>query len=396
MKHMSRPFFKLICLLVLPLGWYGPVFAQQEEESECVDLEGTPPGLYVTVDQNQVFLIKDGKVVELDPGESGYANETSVACLKVPPRVLAWPCNTTEALARSMAPGYSAAELPDFGGPAEVRDRYFGENQAISPEIEWLNGEIHGRYDPREFQGFDTEAYAYLSAGEDLFASPKRPHTLLVNLFWSTGQAVIDARVLAALQAESTDGLVPVAFVFNRDNEVPVSFFGPQVTLQEVIEAYLEKGVELAPVPVWYAGDHHMEVSLQELENLADIPDLDDISEETQQRLRADLEAHGFKYKPVSVSILSGSDSLLVDQPDRVRIAADMGMTQFPVVMFYFNDSSHLAGCGVTLPQVSAVGIGPAGGAGGGPVDAGGTPGGGPGVPLPPSLPKPEKPVSGS
>jgi len=390
----SRPLQTLIRLAVAGLSSaaLAPLAMAQNEEAECVEMQGNVPGLYVTVDENQVYIIKDDKVVELNPGEAAFASETDLACLKAPPKVLSWPCDTAEALAREMAPGYSVAELPSVDSVQEVVRRYLEENRAISQQVKLLNGDYHGTFPAYELEALDTTAYWYLPGTEDPFESPKRPKTLIVSIFWATGQAVVDKYTLTALEIEYPDGDIPVQFVFARDSEVPVSFFGPNPTLEQVSKAYTERGIELAEVPVWFLGDHHFSVSLQELEENFDLPDLDEISPERQAAIRAELEAYGFFHKPLTVSVLSENASLTLDQGDVVRVASTMGIDAYPVVMLYFSGSSHLADCGIPLPQISATG--------GATSDTGGSPGAGPetpaGIVVPPQLPDPERPASGS
>lgn len=327
----------------------------QSQESECLELEGTPPGLYVTVDQSQVYLTKDGKVVELNPGEAAYASDTQLACLKVPPRVLAWPCDSAEALTRRLASTFSFDELSPVGAVQEVKRRYFEDNTALGPPIEWLNGDSHGKLHASEFEGLDTSTYWYLPGGPDPFASPKRPRSQLISLFWSTRQAVVDTNTLDQLRAEADQTGIPVVFQYHRDYEVPISFFGPDVSLKKLQDVFLNKGIQAAPVPVWYAGDHHLKVSINEFERLFNIPAADEISPTRLQALTDELEAYGFTHMPILVSMMAESNSMILDQPERVRAAAEMGINDIPTVIFYYTSSSHLEKCGLPLPQTSAV-----------------------------------------
>jgi hypothetical protein len=327
----------------------------QPADEECVDLAGTPPGLYVTVDQSQVYLVQGDEIVELDPGEAAYANESGLSCLKVPPKLLDWPCGTAEALSLQKAATYPVEALPLTEGVFEVVRRYFEDKAVIGPPIEWLNGEYHRMFDAAEISELPTSAYWYLPGGSDPFASPKRPEAQLIALFWSTKQAVLDGHTIGPLQESASGGMVPVVFVFNEDNEVPVSFFGPNVTLKELIDAYFQRGIKVAEVPVWYAGDHHLVTATSELEQLFDIPDLGDIDPAQRELIAAELIAYGFTNKPLAVSILEDSGGRTLDQPERVRVAASLGIEAIPTVIFYYSGSSHLGRCGVPLPQVSPV-----------------------------------------
>jgi hypothetical protein len=381
---MTRLATTLLSIIAGLFASIATVDSAAQDDDQCVELEGTPPGLYVTVDQSQVYLIKDGKVVELDPGEAAYASETELTCLNLPPTLLEWPCGTAEALSRQRAPTYTADALPVTGAADEVARRYFEDNEVLGPPIEWLNGDVHGNFDADELGRISTAEYWYLPGGPDPFASPKRPRAQLVALFWSTKQAVLDGNTLQPLRDTSADGEVPVVFVFHEDDEVPVSFFGDNVTLGELADAFFQRGIKVAPVPVWYTGDHHLRVSVREFEQLFDIPELEDISPAQVELHSTELEAHGFTKKPISVSVLGENRTLVVDQPERVRVASALGFDAIPTVLFYYTGTSHLGKCGVPFPQTSVVG---------GATSAEETQ---ETVTPPPELPEPERRASGS
>ena len=85
MKDLSKAILPALIASVLA----GNVLAQEDKNQKCVDLEGAPPGLYASTDEGSTFLIKDGKTVELGPGESGFADEGGVTCINEPPAFLA-------------------------------------------------------------------------------------------------------------------------------------------------------------------------------------------------------------------------------------------------------------------------------------------------------------------
>ena len=120
------------------------------------------------------------------------------------------------------------------------------------------------------------------------------------------------------------------------------------------------------------------------MESLFDIPTAEEIGPQRMAVLQGELEAFGFTHKPITVSFLAEGGSLMIDQPDRVRAAAEMGIEAIPIVVFYYTGNTHLAKCGLEMPQISVV----AGMSG----EQGSTP-----PPLtPPKLPDPERPVSDS
>ena len=84
------------------------------------------------------------------------------------------------------------------------------------------------------------------------------------------------------------------------------------------------------------------------------IPALEDISPEKQASLKADLEAHGFSRKSIIVTMFSESGAMAVDQPERVRVAASMGIERIPTTINFIEPDLHLARCGPGTPAGSS------------------------------------------
>ena len=101
---------------------------------------------------------------------------------------------------------------------------------------------------------------------------------------------------------------------------------------------------------MWELGDYNIRPSMAEMEKYFDLPDLEDLPNERREALQADLEEYGFSKKPVFVSILSGSNSLVVDQPQRVRVAESMGMTSVPVHVTIVQPDILVQRCGPGTP----------------------------------------------
>jgi hypothetical protein len=200
-------------------------------------------------------------------------------------------------------------------------------------------------------------------------------------------RVVVDNYAIDALRRDLGTDELPITFVFNDTNSVPVSYFGDNVSIEEIMKAFSERGIKLAEVPMWWLGDHHMQATVAEFETFFDIPALSDISAQQQEALRNSLEADGFTRKPIIVNALAESGTMMVDQPQRVRMAAEMGYDRIPVVFNFIEPDLHLARCGPGTPVGS-----------GGAISGGTTPIGGatvpPGTPIVP--PDPEKPASGS
>lgn len=318
------------------------------QDSDCEEMEGTPPGLYTTTEQGRTFLIKDDKIVEMKAGEAGFADENSVRCIRKPPAFMGWPCTTQAAQAR-MFNTYSITDLESDNKLAEIVQRYFEIPEVIAPIPNWLDGEYHGIFNYDDLIQFSSPEYWYFPNPDRPIMSEKRPRSLLVSLYVGTNQVVLDNNMLDALREELGTDDLPVTFVFNDSNTVPISYFGANVSLEEVQEAFNKRGMKVADVPIWWQGDYHLLPTIEEFEKFFDIPPVEDISPETQASLREDLEAYGFTRKTIIVSLFS-TGTMAVDQPQRVRMAAEMGITRIPTSFNFIEEDALVATCGPGTP----------------------------------------------
>jgi len=325
----------------------------QEEDRDCVELEGTPPGMYTTTDEGMTYMTRDGKTVELAAGEAGFADESELKCIQKPPDFLDWPCSTQAAQSR-MFNTYSLQDLEQSNKMKEVVERYFQVPEVLAPIPNWIDGEYHAPFPYNDIIQFSSPEYWYHPTPDQPLLVPKRPRSLLISLFVGTNQVVIDNNAIDALRKELGTNDLPVTFVFNDSNTVPISYFGSNVSMQEVFEAFNGRGIKVADVPMWWLGDHHMTATIEEYEKFFEIPALEEISADRQAEIRADLEAHGFTRKSIIVSMFSEAGSMAVDQPERVRVAASMGIRRIPTTFRFFEPDVHLARCGPGTPMGSS------------------------------------------
>ena len=341
MKVLSKAILPVLIASVLS----GNAWAQDD----CVEIEGTPPGLYATTDEGRTFLVKDGKTVELGPGQAGFADESGVKCIKKPPTFLDWPCSTQAAQSR-MFNTYTVDELTEKNKIQEIITRYFDVPEVLAPIPNWIDGEYNAVFDFKDLLQYASSDYWYAPNPNRPFMDPKRPRSLLVSLYVGINRVVVDSYEIDLLRKELGSDQIPVTFVFNDSNVVPISYFGPNVSLEEVHKAFFERGIKLADVPMWWLGDYHLQATIEEYEKFFDIPPLEDISPEKVQAIRAELESEGFTRKPFIVTIMSESAAIVIDQPERLRVAASMGMKRMPLVFNFVELDSVLARCGAGTP----------------------------------------------
>ncbi len=346
-----------------------------QSDDDCKELEGTPPGLYATTDEGRTFLIKDDKVIELAPGDAAYANENSMTCIKSVPKMLDWPCATDAAQSRKFAT-YSFDEITDKNAVKEVVRRYFEIPEVIEPIPNWLEGEYNAKLSFDEIVQYSTPEYWYQPNPAVDILHEKRPKTLLISLYVGINQVVIDNFTADALRQHYAGEKIPVVFVFNDSNVVPISYFGANVSLEELNKAFSERRIKLADVPMWPLGDYHLSPTAEEFEKLFDLPSLDQVDPLRREAIGAELETYRFTRKPVFVTMLEGSPKMYVDDPVRLRVALSMGIQRIPTVINFVEQDSHFRRCGPGTPV------------GSGSVSGSTTPIGGanppPGVPVPP------------
>jgi hypothetical protein len=344
-NHLARSL--LPALIAASLA--GNALAQNQE---CEEMEGTPPGLYTTTDEGKTFIIKDDQIVELSAGESGFADESGVKCIKRVPKFLDWPCSSQAAQSR-MFDTYSLEDLTSDNKMKEVVDRYFKVPEVIAPVPNWIDGEFHGIFKYNNIIQFSSPDYWYLPDPNTPILSGKRPRSLLIALFVGTNQVVIDNNAIDALREELQTNELPVTFLFNDSNTVPISYFGSNVSLEEVFKAFVERGIKVGDVPMWWQGDHHLLATIEEFEKFFEIPSLENINADKRTALEADIKANGFSRKSIIVSLFSESNSMAVDQPERVRVAASMGINRIPTTLQFFEPDAVLARCGPGTPAGS-------------------------------------------
>lgn len=360
------------------------------QDNECIELEGTPPGLYVTTDEGRTFITKDGQTLEVSPGQSAFAGEGKLACIKSIPAFLDWPCSTDAANSRRFAT-YAIADLTNqgLGGSKlaeEIVQRYFEIPEVIEPIPNWLEGESHTKLAYGDIIQFANGEYWYHPSSPEKLTDERRPKVLQISLFVGINSVVVDNHEVELLKKHFGNEDIPVVFVFNDSNTVPISYFGPNVSLEEVYKAFNERGIKVADAPMWPLGDYTLLATAEEFEKFFDLPDLDDIDPVRREALMAQLETFGFSKKPAFVTMMSGGGRIYVDDPELIRVALSMGIERIPTALTFIEPDAHLTRCGPGTPLGSS----------GAAISGESTPPGG--AVVPPgsgiSVPPPEQPIS--
>ncbi len=375
--------FLIFIAFLLSIAFAGSVSAQETGSTqECIELKGTPAGLYATTDEGRTYLSKENELVELGPGEAAFADKDRIACIKRVPHFLDWPCATDAARARMFAT-YKLEDIEEQNVAKEVVRRYFEIPEVIQPVPRWVDGEFHKEFPLNDLIQFANPQYWYHPDTSRNMFSGKRPKIQLISLYVGINQVVVDQYTLDPLSKEMGADGIPTVFIFQDSNVVPISYFGDNVSIEEVSKAFLERQIKVAEVPMWEEGDYHLLVTIEEFEkHFVDyIPELEDISEAKCVAIETNLKGIGFSQKPLFVTFFAESSAMIVDNPARVRVAQSMGFKRLPTVIFFIEDDQYLQRCG----PGTAVGGAPFGST---------TPISGPLVPPSADAPAPEPPPS--
>ncbi len=375
--------------------------------------DGPPPGLYTTVDQAEIYIIQpNGEQTDVKTGESVRVTEDGLEFIAQRPQFLNWPCGTGFAPNRGTLPTFSLDSLPPGDQIGQVADLYFSNQQVLDSSPRWLNGESHGAFPASEIDQFVSNAYWYKTGPADAELAEQRPKTLLISLFYGTGQVVVDTNHLDALKEEYGDDPIPTVFQYQEENVVPISYFGDNPTPEQIMNGYNQSGIKPADVPMWYAGDQHVSMDPGALADALGVPPAGDMSPARLQDLQDDIGENGFNAKPVTLAFVPGDDSMVVDEGERLRAAQQAGVSNVPVMFSVYENDMIASQCGLAPPVAAAGLLGTSEGEAPGaetPEEPGEGPGDGPGDgpeqpeqpprPVPPEIeppqpPQPEQPVS--
>ncbi|HSH43991.1 MAG TPA: hypothetical protein VK973_17845 [Arenicellales bacterium] len=235
-------------------------------------------------------------------------------------------------------PVYDVNDLPEGRLIQDVAARYFQERARLSPFPDWPNGEFHmlaSADELLELLSAPQSDYWYQRPARGSNGAGPRSG-VLIGLYPDSQQIVVDTSAERIRQwRDQGRDRIPVTFFYNFDYQVPVSRFGDDASLEDIMASFFGSGTELTPVPQWNDGDHHLQASAEELEDLFELPEAQDIEPQRYRELTDELAANGFNDKPVLVTLLSSGRYSRVAEPDRIRVALEQGIESFPVTVFF-------------------------------------------------------------
>ncbi len=284
--------------------------------------------LGVTIN-DMVFL-----AVKSDVRRAQEFYDTAVALL---PSLPGWAIQDESEGADRYIVVYEAGELGSRPTVAEVARRFFEENKRLGPLPEWFTGGFHVRVSIDELANLAKDAWWYQSGNlqpESLSHASNRP--IFVSLYQDNNEIILDSG-MQRIQDAQRRGLqdLPVVFIFNDRRYRPISRYGEDVSVKEIVDDFFNVGRRLTPVPEWKVGDHHMLASVEELSRIVEALDRDDVDPERWAAITEEIRSAGFD-RPLLLSLFnSGDGRVWANEADRLAAAIEMGLDEIPVVFFY-------------------------------------------------------------
>jgi len=307
------------------------------QEIERYLADGYPPASVLMHASSMGFAV-DRAVYAAIRAQPERATELYTTALELMGFLPGWTCSAGGDRGQ-YDPVYDVNDLPEQRLVRDVADRYFDQSSRLAQFPDWPNGEFHMLTPASalvELMAREDGGYWYRPGAMRNSEGPGVRDTVLIALYPDTDQIVVDttAQRIRRWRDQGRER-IPVTVFYNREYQRPVSRFADDATLEDIMEAFYEDGIELTPVPLWTAGQHHLKVSGEQLEALFDLPGTGDIPPGRYAALADELAANGFASKPVLVTLLSRGNYRRVAEADRIRVALDRGIESFPVTLFY-------------------------------------------------------------
>ena len=251
------------------------------------------------------------------------------------PALPEWACRSGGQSAENRyAPEYQASSLPPITSLQHIADKFFQDNQRISPFPNWSGNEVHVDVPIQELQKYLGPHHWYNNVRSD------RPVNtgVMVSLYQHDESIVVDGKLEQIDNAQKNgQSTLPVVIVYNEDHQRAISEFGDDVSTADIVDAYFSERLEVTLVPNWQGpyGDFHHQSPINDLQQYVELPDQNDIPKERWNEINAELHTNGFNDKPVIISLYDNDRKVWVDQPERLTAAKELGIENVPVVYLY-------------------------------------------------------------
>lgn len=293
------------------------------------------------------------------------------------PTLPGWACSAEGGMANRYDTPINARELPSKPTLATFTSLYFDQNKRFMEYPDWQQNQGQASIDVDELLEFKKREIELTGRDSWWYRPDDRVSTdvIMATLYPTGRRVVIDARLeeLQKLQ-QGGAGEVQVMLLYAEAGQIPLSdingnlrqstattgamdnkaadsqteeqpYDAKGISASDVIARFNTSGERASPTRDWHKGDHHLQVSVQELQGLFDIPRKENVSTADWQRWEQELDK-AQELTPLRMSLYRGSgEDRWLTEPGLVAVAAERQMENLPVVFFYHDNQRQ--SCGV-------------------------------------------------
>lgn len=259
------------------------------------------------------------------------------AALDMLPSLPVWACrDESQRVEDRFAPLVPASSLGPVASLQEIARMYFEDNERVVPFPEWINNGAHVQVPVADLEPLLGDRNWYEVGRDD------RPvnEPVMISLYRHDRSIVVDGNLDQVRRAiEQGDNFVPAVVLYNDGNQRPVSDFGAEPLVGDIVAAYLDGRTSVTFVPDWHEpySDRHHTAAIDEFEEFTTLPTREEIEDARWDKITTELGADGFHRKPVMVSLYYNGARVWIDEPDRLTAARELGIDPVPVSYLYHN-----------------------------------------------------------
>jgi hypothetical protein len=282
------------------------------------------------------------------------------------PTLPGWACSADSGMANRYDTPINANDLPPNPSLETFSSLYFDQQKRFMTYPDWQKNQGQASISVDELLAFKQKEIELAGRDSWWYQPDDRVSTdvIMATLYPTGRRVVIDARLeeLQKLQ-QSGAGQVQVMMLYAESGQIPLSdlkgAIAPQtqpqtgeqpydddgISVSDVIARFGTSGERASPTRDWHKGDHHLQVSVKELQTLFDIPKKEDVSAADWQRWEQELDK-AQALTPLRMSLYQGSgEDRWLNEPGLVAVAAERQMENLPMVFFYHTNQRQ--SCGV-------------------------------------------------
>jgi hypothetical protein len=350
-----------------------------ERQVEWMMQNRYPPASIILSSVNRGMTLAD-TVFFMSKAQPEQAGNIYALAVDMMPSLPGWACSAASGMPNRYDRAINPHELPAVTLEAISR-LYFEQGKRFMKYPKWeqnqgnayitLDELIH--FKEREIEASGQDSWWYRPDGR------VKTDVLMVSLYPSGQRVVIDARLEQLREMKQGGALTaPVMLLYTEDSQFPMSdlnrdpdeiapgngntvasgaasapskrdgnpyvdYSDDEISASEVIARFGATGQRVSPTRDWHRGDHHLQVKVEELQSLFDIPAREDVPVADWRRWEEQL-AQGLE-KPLLISLYEGAgDDRWLDEAGLVAVAADKKIDRLPVVFFYHSNQRQACG----------------------------------------------------